>query len=418
MDRADLLSLIERPGAALLDGWSDSGRWTIALPEPVEEARFDVGEDERLDAFLENAARPGAGRGPDDPPFAGGWIGYLSYELGAEREGAAPRAERTPEPRAIFHRYGSGWDVDPAGTVLRLGTGSAVAPSAAPIAELAGFDRANVVESLPGSSYDRAHDAIRSGIARGDFYQVNLTNRFCARISGRPDARALFRRMTAPLPPPYSLLLRGEDFDVVSASPELFLRADFRTGEVEMRPIKGTEPRDTDPARAARAARRLASSPKDRAENVMIADLCRNDLGRVCLPGTVDVPALCRVRSHRVHHLETVVTGKLRPGVSASGLLRSTFPPGSVTGAPKRAAVSAIRELEPVARGVYTGAAGYLDSRGTAAFNVAIRTAVATDREIRYHAGGGITWDSVAAREREEIGWKAGEFFDLFGGRR
>jgi para-aminobenzoate synthetase component 1 len=418
MNREDLLFLIERPGAALLDGWSDSGRWTIAFPEPMEEECFGEGEDERLDAFLEAAARPAAGLGRGDLPFAGGWIGYLSYELGAEREGAEPRAERPPEPRALFYRHGSGWAIDPAGTLLRIGTGSAVAPSAAPIEELAGFDRANVVESLPGPLYDRAHDAIRSGISRGDYYQVNLTNRFCARILGRPDARALFRRMTAPLPPPYSMLLRGEGFDVVSASPELFLRADFRTGEVEMRPIKGTAPRDPDPARDADAARRLASSRKDRAENVMIADLCRNDLGRVCLPGTVDVPALCRIRSHRVHHLETVVTGKLRPGVSAPGLLRSTFPPGSVTGAPKRAALSAIRALEPVARGVYTGAAGYLDSRGTAAFNVAIRTAVSTPGGIRYHAGGGITWDSVAARERDEIGWKAGEFFDLFEGGR
>jgi len=418
MDREDLLSLIERPGAALLDGWSASGRWTIALPEPVEEARFGEGEDERLDAFLEAASCAAAAPGRGDLPFSGGWVGYLSYELGAAREGAEPRQENPPEPRALFYRHDSGWAVDPAGALLRIGRESAGAASPTAIEALSGFDRADVVESLPGSSYDRAHDAIRSGIARGDYYQVNLTNRFCARISGRPDARALFRRMTAPLPPPYSMLLRGEEFDVVSASPELFLRADFRTGEVEMRPIKGTAPRDPDPARDAEAARRLASSRKDRAENVMIADLCRNDLGRVCLPGTVDVPALCRVRSHRVHHLETVVTGKLRPGVSAPGLLRSTFPPGSVTGAPKRAALSAIRELEPVARGVYTGAAGYLDSRGTAAFNVAIRTAVATDREIRYHAGGGITWDSVAAREREEIGWKAAEFFDLFGGRR
>jgi para-aminobenzoate synthetase component 1 len=150
----------------------------------------------------------------------------------------------------------------------------------------------------------------------------------------------------------------------------------------------------------------------------MIVDLCRNDLGRVCMPATVDVPALCRIRSHRVHHLDSIVTGRLRPDVSARELLRATFPPGSVTGAPKRAAVAAIRSLEPVPRGVYTGAAGYVDSRGRLAFNVAIRTAVATGRGVRYHAGGGITWDSVAAREREEIGWKAAEFFELFGGRR
>jgi len=261
MDRQDLLTLIERPGAALLDGWSDAGRWTIALPEPVAEARFAEGEDERLDAFLEAAARPSDGvGGRENLPFAGGWVGYLSYELGAEREGAGSRAERTPEPRALFYRHAEGWAIDPAGTLLRIGREPAPSGrSAAPIGELAAFDRASVVESLPGSAYDRAHDAIRSGIARGDYYQVNLTNRFCARISERPDPRALFARMTSPVPPPYSVLLREEEFDIVSASPELFLRTDFRTGEVEMRPIKGTAPRDPDPERDADAARRLAS---------------------------------------------------------------------------------------------------------------------------------------------------------------
>jgi para-aminobenzoate synthetase component 1 len=149
----------------------------------------------------------------------------------------------------------------------------------------------------------------------------------------------------------------------------------------------------------------------------MIVDLCRNDLGRVCETGTVDVPDLCRVRSHRVHHLESVISGRLRPDVSAADLLRAAFPPGSVTGAPRRAAVAAIRRLEPCARGVYTGICGFLDRRGRLAFNVAIRTAISTDSAVRYHAGGGITWSSVAEREREEIAWKSAEFLALFQGR-
>jgi para-aminobenzoate synthetase component I len=204
----------------------------------------------------------------------------------------------------------------------------------------------------------------------------------------------------------------------VGASPELFLRADFRTRRVEMRPIKGTAPRADDPERDEALGRELRASAKDRAENVMIVDLCRNDLGRVCEPATVDVAELCGLRSHRVHHLESRVVGVLREGVSAAELLRATFPPGSVTGAPKKAAVRAIRELEPAARGIYTGAAGYFDDRGRMALHVAIRTAVSTDGMIRYHAGGGITWDSVAAREREEAGWKARDFFALFPGAR
>jgi len=275
---------------------------------------------------------------------------------------------------------------------------------------------AELAETLPGADYVEAHEEIRRGIARGDYYQVNLTKRFAATVPCRPDPRMLFSRIAGDSPPPYSMLLRTPEFDVVSASPELFLRADFRTRSVEMRPIKGTAPRTADPAADSAAAAALFASPKDRDENVMIVDLCRNDLGRVCETGTVDVPDLCRVRSHRVHHLESVVSGTLKADAAPADLLRATFPPGSVTGAPRRAAVAAIRALEPCARGVYTGAAGYLDARGRLALNVAIRTAVSTDTQIRYHAGGGVTWSSVAEREREEIGWKAEEFRALFPG--
>ena len=430
MQRDDLLAAVEAPGAALLDGWSDDGRWTIVLPHAVEEARFDAGDDARLDAFLREASLPrraapdrAAMRAATDraamraatggPPFSGGWVGFLSYELGARREGAADRAE-TAEPAALFYRHESGWAIDPSGRGVPIGSGAPPPPPCDPFPGVR--FRESPVESLPGDRYRTAHEAIREGIARGDFYQVNLTTRFRARVAQRPDPREIWRRMTAPAPPPYALLLRGDTFDIVSASPELFLRADFASSEVEMRPIKGTAPRFPDAERDAGSARRLEASAKDRAENVMITDLCRNDLGKVCEPGSVDVPALCRIRSHRVHHLESTITGRMRPEVSAADLVRATFPPGSVTGAPKRAAVAAIRALEPVPRGVYTGAAGFIDARGRVAFNVAIRTAVSRPDAVRYHAGGGITWDSDAGREREEVGWKAEEFFALFGG--
>jgi para-aminobenzoate synthetase component 1 len=268
-------------------------------------------------------------------------------------------------------------------------------------------------DSLAGPEYGRAHDEIRRGIARGDYYQVNLTRRYSLRMDERSDPRALYRGLAGPDPPPYSALLLAGGFDVISASPELFLRADFGTRRAEMRPIKGTAPRGSDPAADRRAAQALLASPKDRAENVMIADLCRNDLGRVCEPGSIRVSELCGLRSHRLHHLESTVEGSLLPEIGASELIRVTFPPGSVTGAPKRAAVGAISRLEPVARGVYTGIVGYLDVRGRLAFNVAIRTAISSNREVRYHAGGGITWDSRAERESRESEWKADEFFSL-----
>jgi para-aminobenzoate synthetase component 1 len=416
VDRRDLVSLIEKPGAALLDGWSDGGRWTIALPDPVEELRVEWGEEEKLDEFLRGRALEWRGETTSSPaPFAGGWVGFLAYEVGALWEGAEPRREHPPEPAAIFHRHDSGIAVGPTGEVVRFGDKFAerippvppVSPSWAP---------GGLHDSLSEAGYRRAHELAREGIARGDFYQVNLTRRFRAPHSPRPDAREIFSRLAGEAPPPYSLMLRGTAADVLSASPELFLRADFQAGTAEMRPIKGTAARSKDPVRDAESERRLRASAKDRAENVMIVDLCRNDLGKVCETGTVRVTDLCRVRSHRVHHLESTVVGRLRPGVAPLELLRATFPPGSVTGAPKRAAVRAIRGLEPVARGVYTGAAGYLDRRGRLAFNVAIRTTVVSDGEVRYHAGGGIVWDSVAEDEREEGDLKAEEFFSLFEG--
>jgi anthranilate/para-aminobenzoate synthase component I len=372
-----------------------------------------VGETGRIESFLDRAVRPARDDG-DSSPFSGGWVGFLSYELGADWEGAEARDD-SPEPATLFFRHDSGWAIDPEGSLRAIGR-PAGEPRPAESLSAAGPLPAELEETLPGPAYVEAHEAIRRGIARGDYYQVNLTKRFAARVPGRPDPRTLFARIAGDPPPPYSILLRSSEFDVVSASPELFLRADFRTRAVEMRPIKGTAPRAADPAADAASAAALRASPKDRAENVMIVDLCRNDLGRVCETGTVDVPDLCRIGSHRVHHLESVVSGTLRADAAPSDLLRATFPPGSVTGAPRHAAVAAIRALEPCARGVYTGAAGYLDVRGRLGLNVAIRTAVSTDTEIRYHAGGGVTWPSVAGREREEIGWKAEEFLALFRG--
>ncbi len=419
MNRNDLLSSIREPGAVLLDGWSDQGRWTIALPEPLEEFRVAWGEEARLDAFL-RARAVACGQeaaGPPPPtalPFAGGWVGFLSYEVGAQWEGASPRGKPPPEPAALFFRHASGWVIDPVGDAWRIGDSAAAPKLFEPAATIPPRGPESLTQSLSGERYEAAHASIREGIARGDFYQVNLTSRFVAAWDGRPDPRALYLRIAGEPPPPYAMLLRGGDFDIVGASPELFLRADLRSRKVEMRPIKGTAPRSLDPERDAQLARGLRDSPKDRAENVMIVDLCRNDLGRVCETGSVDVAELCALRSHRVHHLESTITGVLREGITPAEILRATFPPGSVTGAPKRAAVKAIRTLEPDARGVYTGAAGFFDDRGRMAFNVAIRTAVSTDREVRYHAGGGITWDSVASREREEIGWKAREFLGLF----
>ncbi|MGH9442550.1 MAG: anthranilate synthase component I family protein [Thermoanaerobaculia bacterium] len=481
MNRDSLLDLIRGTGAALLDGWSDSGRWTIALPDPVDEFRVEWGEEERLDEFL-RAIRFESGPSPaSEVPFLSGWIGFISYEVGSLWEGAPRRVLGPPELAAHFFRHETGIAVAPDGQVLELEAGKVrrtgpvtgldplllslrvqdfattprrerqkgsrpappvrvpgrrtaagvnapaqaglrdpegkriAAEGRGPFAEpaLGPGRRPDLGDSLAGAEYERAHEEIRSGISRGDYYQVNLTRRFTQDVASRADPRDLYRMLAGPDPPAYSALIRAGGADVISASPELFLRADWTNGRVETRPIKGTAIRDPDPDADRLSAAALLASAKDRAENVMIVDLCRNDLGRVCELGTVRVSELCRVRSHRLHHLESTVEGRLRGGITEADLFRAAFPPGSVTGAPKRAAVGAISRLEPVARGVYTGAIGYFDDRGRLAFNVAIRTAVSTEREVRYHAGGGITWDSRAESENRESEWKAREFFSL-----
>ena len=451
-----LPDLVRQPGAALLDGWSDSGRWTIALPDPVEELRVEWGDEERLECFLGDLRfRKTADDAGSRIPFLGGWVGFISYEVGSRWENAEPSGGTPPEPAALFYRHETGIAVSPDDVVMRIEGGRAVAATGLESVDsgreqpdgscrgarsslpLTASQRtllhrrrerqkrvssratrppdasagSRVEDSLGAGSYERAHEAIREGIARGDYYQVNLTRRFSKVVSRRADPRCLFRELAGEDPPPYSALLLCGDFDVASASPELFLRADFVSRFTEMRPIKGTALRIADPAADRRSADGLRASEKDRAENVMIVDLCRNDLGRVCESGTVQVVDLCRLRSHRLHHLESTIAGRLRPGVGPREVLRATFPPGSVTGAPKRAAVGAIAGLEPVPRGVYTGAVGFFDDRGRVSLNVAIRTAVSSFGEVRYHAGGGITWDSKAEAESRESEWKATEFF-------
>jgi para-aminobenzoate synthetase component 1 len=193
---------------------------------------------------------------------------------------------------------------------------------------------------------------------------------------------------------------------VASASPERFLRVEG--GEVETRPIKGTRPRGATPAEDAARAAELLASAKDRAENVMIVDLMRNDLGRVCEYGTVRVPALCRLESYRyVHHLVSEVRGRLRPGVGRVDLLRAAFPGGSVTGAPKVRAMEIIAELEPTARGPYCGSLGYVGFDGTMDTSILIRTFTVARGWVQFPVGGGIVADSDPEREYEETLHKA-----------
>jgi para-aminobenzoate synthetase component 1 len=251
--------------------------------------------------------------------------------------------------------------------------------------------------SLDRDAYCDGVRSIRESIAAGDVYQVNLCRVLAAPRPEAADVAALGAALAEGNPAPFAAVVRlpAHGVEVASASPERFLRRDGDL--VESRPIKGT------------AAAPDGFLPKDRAENVMIVDLVRNDLGRVCEWGSVEVPSLFAVEPHPgLHHLVSTVRGRLRPGLGWADAVAATFPPGSVTGAPKIAALATIDRLERASREVYCGAVGWVDAdRRVGDLNVAIRTFWLADGEVRFGTGGGITWDSTPEGEWEETELKA-----------
>lgn len=243
-------------------------------------------------------------------------------------------------------------------------------------------------------------------IAAGDIYQVNLAHGFEAEWEIAPDPMTLYHRLRGISPAPHAAFLDLGEHCLLSASPETFL--DRRDSRIFTRPIKGTRPRGTTAGEDARLRQELVDSPKERAELVMITDLERNDLGRVCTTGSVNVEALCVLESFaQVHHLVSTVAGELPPGTSWPAIWQALFPGGSITGAPKKRAIEIIRELEPVPRGYYTGAIGWMYGPRRACFNIAIRTAVLRGNQLSFHAGSGIVEGSDPGAEFDETHHKA-----------
>ena len=258
--------------------------------------------------------------------------------------------------------------------------------------------------------YARAFDAVQRYLHSGDCYQVNLAQRFCAAATG--DALHAYLKLRKLSPAPYSAYLDLPGMQVLCASPERFIGVEG--GRVETKPIKGTRPRDTDPARDRELAAELARHPKDRAENLMIVDLLRNDLGRCCEAGSVSVPELFEVESYaHVHHLVSTIAGTLAAGRDALDMLEASFPGGSITGAPKLRAMQIIAELEPDARGVYCGSIGYVGFDGNMDSNIVIRTLVYGGGQICCWAGGGLVADSVCDAEYQETLDKASAMLSL-----
>lgn len=342
---------------------------------------WDTGECEEIDADAFTALEMVLNR---RRMVAAGWWGY---ELGSQ-------VERLPVRRSGEEGLPDCWvGLYQRRIEVRIES-AAAAPSGTPGPAESNFSR---------DAYLRAVGRIKEYIAAGDCYQVNLAQRF--RAPGEFDAWNCYLALSQLNPAPFAAYLDAGDHQVVSSSPELFLR--IRDRDVMTRPIKGTRPRHADPAADAAAAQELLRSAKDRAELVMIVDLERNDLGRVCEWGSVTTPAIWDLESFAtVHHLVGTVRGRLRKEVSPLQCLRSCFPGGSITGAPKIRAMEIIHELEPVQRGPYTGAIGFVDG-AEACWNIAIRTMVVQPGRILFHAGGGVTADSDPAAEYEETLAKA-----------
>jgi para-aminobenzoate synthetase component 1 len=249
------------------------------------------------------------------------------------------------------------------------------------------------------TQYTHAFERIQQYIRAGDCYQVNLSQRFSASFTGSPWEA--YQRLRQSSPAPYGAYLNYPDSTVLSLSPERFLRV--QDNHVETKPIKGTRPRGINPIQDQQLAQELLNSPKDRAENLMIVDLLRNDLGKNCSPGSIQAPTLFALESFpAVHHLVSTVTGKLATGKNSIDLLRGCFPGGSITGAPKLRAMEIIEELEPHRRGLYCGSIGYIGFNGNMDTNIAIRTLICVDSMIYCSAGGGLVADSQCEEEYQE----------------
>jgi para-aminobenzoate synthetase component 1 len=382
------------------------------------------------------ATRPPRGTAP---AFLGGLVGYLSYDLGRRLE-RLPVIARDDQPLPLLRlqlhdwvlahdrRDGSWWiggramDGDVTALDDRLNAARELAirarASAATASSPSDLPPLEFRSGLERPAYEAAVEAVRTAIERGEIYQANVTRRLAAPFDG--DPWLVYRRLRTGDPALFAAFLPLEDGAagraIVSASPEPFLSI-TAGGLVATDPIKGTRPRGPDRVGDRRLARELLCSAKDRAENVMIVDVLRNDLGRVCVPGTVRVPRLCRLeRTAAVQHLVSTVTGRLRTGLGPFDLLAAAFPGGSITGAPKIRAMQLLEGLEPVRRGPYTGAAGWIGPDGAMQTSILIRTFVADGERLTLHVGGGITWRSDPGEEWQETVDKARGPLSAIGG--
>ena len=407
--------------------WLDSGgmaRYDILTAAPQ---RTLVLNDEvtQNDPFVMLRGELGEQVAPmENVPFAGGALGYWGYDLARRMITLPSIAQDAGQmPDMAVGIYDWALVLDHHQYTARLVSHQRFAETAKLLPQVLLRLQSNAIlpldtfrvhgkitSNFTPDSYASAFVAVQNYLQAGDCYQINLAQRFSAAATGNALGAYLVLRSLSPAP--YSAFLNLPQAQILCASPERFLRV--QNGSVETRPIKGTRPRSSDAQQDRQLADELRNHPKDRAENLMIVDLLRNDLGKSCAPGSVRVPKLFEVESFaNVHHLVSTVEGRLAEGRDALHVLRDCFPGGSVTGAPKQRAMQIIEQLEPSRRGIYCGAIGYVGFDGNMDSNIVIRTLVHSGKEIRCWAGGGIVADSDMAAEYQETLDKASAMLEL-----
>lgn len=373
-----------------------------------------------LDALWRSEAQP-AVQVQMNLPFRGGWFVYLGYELAREVEPALEpwwpgKSRQDKRPVAFAMRVPAALMLDERGQGLLVCEESVseaergqiradVKRSMGQAPSVEGAPRIAAEEEEPEAYLSRVRRA-QEYIRAGDIYQANLSRSWRARVDADFAAHGLYRRLRQSNPAPFAAFAQCGDFSILSSSPERLLR--IRGRRVDTRPIAGTHPRGASAVEDKALKEALVAHPKERAEHVMLIDLARNDLGRVCVGGTVRVDEYMAVESYaHVHHIVSNVTGELRADVSPVQALRAVFPGGTITGVPKVRCMQIIAQLEGEPRGPYTGSLGYLNHDGSGDFNILIRTMSLLGRELEFRAGAGIVADSSPERELAESRAKA-----------
>ncbi len=392
-------------------GANGLGCWDVLFAAPGDHISADDGD---FLAALDEAFNAQRGESNSELPFSGGWFIYLGYELAATIEPSLTLQpdELLPAAFAVRCRAAIVRERDSGRTQLVTEEGTdpgLVNAVLADVQALVWQPRQPVVLDVQEDPSPRFLDAVRAAkhhIEEGSIYQANLSRAWSVTLDPKTGAADVFYSLTHANPAPFSGIVRFGDTSIISSSPERLLRV--RDGVAETRPIAGTRPRSDDNSMDSALSDELIAHPKERAEHVMLIDLERNDLGRFCRPGSVEVDEFMVIESYaHVHHIVSNVRGVPRDGTSPSEAIAAVFPGGTITGCPKVRCMQIISELETGPRGAYTGAFGYLNRDGTLDLNILIRTMVMRDQELTFRAGSGIVADSDPEHELLETRAKA-----------